>query len=648
MTTTTTLPRAAVRSDTATAVVKEYTTPAVVNLRPEENLTDIVFGNAAESPKLVSLSRKDGSSWTDVTARQFADQVTALAKGLIAAGISPGDRIGLLSKTRYEWTLADFAILTAGAVVVPIYETSAADQVAWCLRDSEAVAVVVETAAHAETVDELAGALPNLRHIWQIDAGDLDTLADDGESVPDSEVTERRAALNGDTLATIIYTSGTTGRPKGCELTHRNFLFDALTCTAAMSEIFTEGTSTLLFLPLAHVLGRVIQYVALSAKVRLGHTGDMKDLLPDLAAFQPTFVLSVPRVFEKIYNGAKIKADAGGKGRLFNLAESVAVSYSEALDRGRPNVVVRQFATEIDALYTSPRGPEPGLTNGSTAWLNARGAAHIPKTRNVPNPTTTIARPNGDDTTLLPGAEPYLADGGPVGALLIHGYTGCPQSMRPWAEHLATAGYTVSLPRLPGHGTRWQDLQQTRWPDWYGEVDNAFSALRARCDQVFVMGLSMGGTLSLRLAEERPDEIAGLVLVNPSIMMKDPRLIVLPILRRFLTTLPGIASDIKKPGVTELAYDRNPPQALSSLTDLWRTVRADLGKVTAPILILRSTDDHLVKPVNSQTLRNELRCPLQELLLNNSYHVATLDNDAPTIFASSVEFATAHTTPVRT
>jgi carboxylesterase len=245
--------------------------------------------------------------------------------------------------------------------------------------------------------------------------------------------------------------------------------------------------------------------------------------------------------------------------------------------------------------------------------------------------------------TLLPGAEPYFADGGPVGVLVAHGFTGCPQSMRPWAEHLAAAGYTVSLPRLPGHGTRWEDLQQTRWPDWYGEVETAFTALRSRCDQVFLMGLSMGGTLSLRLAEQRPGEVAGLVLVNPSVMMKDPRLIVMPILRRIMATQPGIASDIKKPGVTELAYDRVPLQALASLIHLWKQVRADLGQVTAPVLMLRSTIDHVVQPINGETLRKELRCPLEERLLENSYHVATLDNDGPIIFASSVEFVRAHT-----
>jgi long-chain acyl-CoA synthetase len=350
---TTTVTRTARQPDTAPAAVREYTTPPVINLRPDENLTDIVFGNAADAPELVSLSRKDGSTWTEVTARQFAVQVTALAKGLISAGIVAGDRVGLMSKTRYEWTLADFAILTAGAVVVPIYETSSPDQVAWNLADSEAVAVVVETAEHGKTVDSVAAGLPSLRQVWQIEAGDLDTLADHGAAIADEDVAARRAAITGDTLATIIYTSGTTGRPKGCELTHRNFLFDALTTTRAMPDVFTEGTSTLLFLPLAHVLGRVIQYVTMSSKVRLGHTGDMKDLLPDLAAFHPTFVLSVPRIFEKIYNGAKIKADAGGKGKIFDLAESTAVSYSEALDRGRPNPILQVLHLLFDKLVYS-------------------------------------------------------------------------------------------------------------------------------------------------------------------------------------------------------------------------------------------------------------------------------------------------------
>ncbi len=239
---------------------------------------------------------------------------------------------------------------------------------------------------------------------------------------------------------------------------------------------------------------------------------------------------------------------------------------------------------------------------------------------------------------LLPGAEPFTFDGGPVGVLLVHGLTGSPQSLRPWGQHLAAGGLTVVCPRLPGHGTRWPDLNLTRWPDWYGEAEHAFTALRARCDRVFVMGLSMGATLALRLAELRPDEVAGLVLVNPSIQMMDRRLMALPLLKWVLPSFPGIASDIKKPGSRELAYDRLPLKAFASLTQLWRLVRADLGRVTAPTLLFRSAEDHVVQAVNAETLLGAMRCPIEQRVLAESYHVATLDNDAAAIFDGSLEF----------
>jgi len=242
---------------------------------------------------------------------------------------------------------------------------------------------------------------------------------------------------------------------------------------------------------------------------------------------------------------------------------------------------------------------------------------------------------------LLPGAEPYDADGGPIGVLLLHGLTGTPQGLRSWAEHLAVAGYTVALPRLPGHGTRWQELALTRWPDWYAEAERGFDALHDRCAAVFVMGLSMGGTLALRLAEQRPDLVSGLVLVNPSIVMRDPRLIALPLLRHVVPTFPAIAGDIAKPGVTELAYDRLPLQAFWSLTRLWRLVRADLGAIRAPILLYRSAGDHVVAPINAELLKSGVRCQLEERVLPDSYHVATLDNDAATIFAGSADFVRA-------
>lgn len=247
---------------------------------------------------------------------------------------------------------------------------------------------------------------------------------------------------------------------------------------------------------------------------------------------------------------------------------------------------------------------------------------------------------------VMPGAEPFAADGGDVGVVLSHGFTGTPQSLRPWAEHLAAAGLTVRLPRLPGHGTRWQDLNDTRWPDWYGEVERAFGDLRGRCRQVFAMGLSMGGTLVLRLAEQRPVEVAGLVLVNPSLgtERKDIRF-ALPVLQRVVPSLAGIASDIRKPGATELAYDRTPLKALHSLAGLWPLVATDLGRVTAPVLTFRSRVDHVVEPLSGRLLRDGASSTeVTEVILEESYHVATLDHDAPAILAGSLDFVRALTT----
>jgi carboxylesterase len=246
---------------------------------------------------------------------------------------------------------------------------------------------------------------------------------------------------------------------------------------------------------------------------------------------------------------------------------------------------------------------------------------------------------------VLPGAEPYEAGGGPVGVVLSHGFTGTPQSLRPWAEHLAAAGFTVRLPRLPGHGTRWQDLNATRWPDWYGEIERAFDALRVGgCEQVFACGLSMGGTLVLRLAEQRAAEVAGLVLVNPSLgtERKDLKLLV-PVLHRVVPSMPGIGSDIRKPGERELAYDRVPLRALHSLSQLWKVTLADLPRVTAPTLLYRSRVDHVVEALSGRLLRaGASSCEVVERILEESYHVATLDHDAPAIFAGSVEWIRQH------
>jgi len=241
---------------------------------------------------------------------------------------------------------------------------------------------------------------------------------------------------------------------------------------------------------------------------------------------------------------------------------------------------------------------------------------------------------------VLAGAEPFSHTGSAeAGVLLCHGFTGTPQSMRPWGEHLAERGYTVSCPLLPGHGTTWQECNRTTWTDWYGCVRTELLRLRESCETVFVFGLSMGGTLALRLAEDFGEQIAGLVLVNPSVMTMRRDAKLLPVLSRVLPSVPGIASDIKKPGAVELAYPRTPVRAAASLAQLWRLVRADLAKVTQPLLLFRSVVDHVVEPVNARIVLEGVRGEdVTEVVLRDSFHVATLDNDAPIVFERSVEF----------
>ena len=246
-------------------------------------------------------------------------------------------------------------------------------------------------------------------------------------------------------------------------------------------------------------------------------------------------------------------------------------------------------------------------------------------------------------SSVLPGAEPVDLPGGPVGVLVVHGFTGTTQSVRPWAEHLAAGGLTVSAPRLPGHGTRWQDMNATTFADWYGEVERAFDGLRDRCSTVFAMGLSMGGTLALRLAELRGEQVAGLVVVNASLGTdrRDARLA--PALSRVVPSFPGIGSDIKKAGTTELAYDRLPLRAVASLQAAWPVVAGDLARICCPVLVYRSRVDHVVPPVSGRTLLEGLAGgTVEERVLDDSYHVATLDNDAPTIFSGSLAFVRAH------
>jgi long-chain acyl-CoA synthetase len=331
--------------------VLEISVPALVTSDPQADLTDLVADAAREEPASVLFSRPTAAGWEDVTASAFLAEVTRLAKGLVAAGVRPGDRVGLMSKTRYDWTLTDVAVWFAGAVTVPIYETSSPEQVSWILGDSGAVGVVVETTAHTASVESVRADLTALRAVWTIEQGGLEELTAGGAEVEDAEIESRRAGLRGDSVATLIYTSGTTGRPKGCELTHANFRELALNATAHLSEVVrAPGASTLLFLPLAHVFARFVQVLCIAARARLGHTPDVKNLLDDLGAFRPTFVLAVPRVFEKIYNSAEATAQASGRDRIFTAAADTAIAWSRAQDTGGPGLMLRLRHALFDRL----------------------------------------------------------------------------------------------------------------------------------------------------------------------------------------------------------------------------------------------------------------------------------------------------------
>ncbi|WP_104107314.1 AMP-dependent synthetase/ligase [Nocardioides sp. 616] len=321
--------------------MREFATPLTTEMPSTGNLTDDVVNNAREAADAVVFSRNTGDAWLDVTAAEFLAQVQDVAKGLIAAGIEVGDRVALISKTRYEWTLLDYAIWFAGAVTVPIYETSSSFQIRHILADSGARAVVAETPEHVARIVSVRAELEELHHVWSLADNALDVLTQLGQDISDEALEKRRTTATPLDLATLIYTSGTTGEPKGCMLTHGNFMFELGVAVDELDELFSDGASTLLFLPLAHVFARIIQIGVVKRRVRLGHSADIKNLVADLGEFQPTFILAVPRVFEKVFNSASQNAAADGKGRIFDRAAEVAIAWSRAMDKGRPSIALR-------------------------------------------------------------------------------------------------------------------------------------------------------------------------------------------------------------------------------------------------------------------------------------------------------------------
>ena len=322
--------------------MREFTNPALPSAPPLGGLADVVFECAQEDPHRVAFGRKDEEGrWRDVTAAAFRDEVLALAKGLLADGIRFGDRVAIMCRTRYEWTLFDYALWTIGAQVVPVYPTSSAEQVCWMLYDAQATAAMVEHEDHAMTIATVIDRLPQFRRLWQLDAGALPQLYDTGAHIDDEVVHRHRRAVTPQTTATVIYTSGTTGRPKGCVLSHGNFMFEADTVIERWEPVFhakkagkDDETATLLFLPLAHVFGRMVQVAAIRGRVKVGHQPQLsaEALLPDLVAFRPTFFLAVPYIFEKVFNAARRKAEKEGRTGPFEKAVEVAVAYADALE----------------------------------------------------------------------------------------------------------------------------------------------------------------------------------------------------------------------------------------------------------------------------------------------------------------------------
>jgi long-chain acyl-CoA synthetase len=433
--------------------VREYSVPARFSIGEHDNIASMVFEHERDDPSFVIYQREIDGVWTDVTCAEAAQQIRSAALGLISLGVEAGDRVSIFSATRYEWAILDLAILSIGAVTVPIYETSSAEQVRWVLQDSEAVVAFAETDAHAATVTELTGELPALRRVLHIDGSGpkaLDQLVEAGGAVDPEQLAARQAALRPEDPATLIYTSGTTGRPKGCQLTHANLLYETQGAKECLPTLLDEGQRLLIFLPLAHVLARALTLSAFANKVTCGFTSDIKNLLPMFAVFKPTVVVSVPRVFEKVFNTAEQNAANDGKGPIFARAVQTAVDWSEAQDNGGPGLLLRAKHALFDRLvYHKLRAALGGDCHASVSGGAPLGARLGHFYRGVGltihegyglTETSSAITVNqvgrvkiGTVGTLLPGNSMRIADDGELlvrGGVVFSGY---------WRNEQATA-----------------------------------------------------------------------------------------------------------------------------------------------------------------------------------------------------------------
>lgn len=336
----------------------QFEVPAIIPADPQANVSDLLAERVKKTPNLALFAVPEGDGWRDITAAEFERQVIALAKGFVAAGIEPGDKVGFIARTTYDWTRVDFALFYAGAIMVPIYETSSPAQIQWILEDSGAIALLTESADHVARFDEVRADAPLVRSTWSMHLGDLEKLIEQGKDVTDAEIQRRRSIANAADIATLIYTSGSTGRPKGCVLTHSNFVELVRNSSSALREVVeTPGASTLLFITTAHIFARFISVLDIHAGVKTGHQPDTKFLLPALGSFKPTFLLAVPRVFEKVYNSAEQKAEAGGKGKIFRAAAHTAIEHSKLLEEGKkvPFLTKIKFALFDKLVYSKLR-----------------------------------------------------------------------------------------------------------------------------------------------------------------------------------------------------------------------------------------------------------------------------------------------------
>jgi long-chain acyl-CoA synthetase len=450
--------------------MQEYTSPGEVEVPLDENLTASLWQAVADHPGQPIVAIRVGDRFVDWSTRQFVDEIAAVAKGLIAHGIEKDDRVVVHSSTRIEWTILDYAIWMAGGVTVPIYETSSSEQIEWIVNDSRAKAVFTENAELKALVDEVADRLETLEHLHVIDDGALETLRQAGAEVSDDDVRERSNAATGEDLATIVYTSGTTGRPKGCVITHHNFIWDATQVAAAAPEFFGGGMRTLFFLPLAHIFARVVETTCIRNGVILGFSTGIPQLTEELAIYKPDFLVAVPRVFEKVYNGARAKAAADGKEKIFDKAAQVAEDYSRQKAAGKVSLGTNVLHAIFDRLVY---GKLRGAMGGEIQYAVSGGAAlgerlthffmgigvHVCEGYGLTETTaaSTLNRPSltrvGTVGKPLPGVSAKIAEDGEIllgGAHIFQGYHNNPEAS---AEVLKDGWFhTGDIGQLDGEG----------------------------------------------------------------------------------------------------------------------------------------------------------------------------------------------------